>query len=142
MSVASRAGARICKRPVFNHGVAAFAGKNSCHAFRWRPRLYLQLPRSRKPHPSSDLEWRHWAGSTYRISPFDHKHNYIRQEVETQTWTVGDTPAGTWVSSRNLTYVKVVSNMIFLFGAKWLILHRSLTLRIWLGTINYMHRTT
>ncbi|KAN0126754.1 serine carboxypeptidase [Russula decolorans] len=28
-------------------------------------------------------------------------------EVETQTWTVGDTPAGTWVSSRNLTYVKI-----------------------------------
>ncbi|KAI0307074.1 carboxypeptidase KEX1 [Multifurca ochricompacta] len=28
-------------------------------------------------------------------------------KVETQTWTVGDTPAGTWVSSRNLTYVKI-----------------------------------
>ncbi|KAI9513301.1 alpha/beta-hydrolase [Russula earlei] len=28
-------------------------------------------------------------------------------EVETLTWTVGDTPAGTWVSSRNLTYVKI-----------------------------------
>jgi len=28
-------------------------------------------------------------------------------EVETQTWTVGDTPAGTWVASRNLTYVKI-----------------------------------
>ncbi|KAI0005105.1 alpha/beta-hydrolase [Russula compacta] len=28
-------------------------------------------------------------------------------EVETQTWTVSDTPAGTWVSSRNLTYVKI-----------------------------------
>jgi len=28
-------------------------------------------------------------------------------EVETQTWTVADTPAGTWVSSRNLTYVKI-----------------------------------
>lgn len=28
-------------------------------------------------------------------------------EVETQTWTVGNTPAGTWVSSRNLTYVKI-----------------------------------
>jgi len=27
--------------------------------------------------------------------------------VETQTWTVGDAPAGTWVSSRNLTYVKI-----------------------------------
>jgi len=28
-------------------------------------------------------------------------------EVETQTWTVDDKPAGTWVSSRNLTYVKI-----------------------------------
>jgi carboxypeptidase D len=28
-------------------------------------------------------------------------------EVETQTWTVDDMPAGTWVSSRNLTYVKI-----------------------------------
>jgi len=28
-------------------------------------------------------------------------------EVETQTWSVDDNPAGTWVSSRNLTYVKI-----------------------------------
>jgi len=28
-------------------------------------------------------------------------------EVETQTWAVDDTPAGTWVNSRNLTYVKI-----------------------------------
>ncbi|KAI0268162.1 alpha/beta-hydrolase [Gloeopeniophorella convolvens] len=28
-------------------------------------------------------------------------------KVETQTWIVADTPAGTWVSSRNLTYVKI-----------------------------------
>jgi len=28
-------------------------------------------------------------------------------KVETQTWAVGDMPAGTWVSSRNLTYVKI-----------------------------------
>lgn len=28
-------------------------------------------------------------------------------KVETQTWTVAGTPAGTWVSSRNLTYVKI-----------------------------------
>jgi carboxypeptidase D len=28
-------------------------------------------------------------------------------EVETQTWTVDDIPAGTWVSSRTLTYVKI-----------------------------------
>ncbi|KAA1466528.1 alpha/beta-hydrolase [Dentipellis sp. KUC8613] len=28
-------------------------------------------------------------------------------EVETQTWTVDGQPAGTWVSSRNLTYAKI-----------------------------------
>ncbi|KAH9179594.1 carboxypeptidase KEX1 [Lactarius sanguifluus] len=28
-------------------------------------------------------------------------------KVETQTWSVAGTPAGTWVSSRNLTYVKI-----------------------------------
>ncbi|THH18196.1 hypothetical protein EW146_g2731 [Bondarzewia mesenterica] len=28
-------------------------------------------------------------------------------KVETQTWTVGGQPAGTWVSSRNLTYTKI-----------------------------------
>ncbi|KAI0310432.1 alpha/beta-hydrolase [Amylostereum chailletii] len=28
-------------------------------------------------------------------------------KVETQTWTVNAQPAGTWVSSRNLTYVKI-----------------------------------
>ena len=27
--------------------------------------------------------------------------------VQTQSWTVDDVPAGTWVTSRNLTYVKV-----------------------------------
>lgn len=27
--------------------------------------------------------------------------------VQTQSWTVDSTPAGTWVTSRNLTYVKV-----------------------------------
>ena len=27
--------------------------------------------------------------------------------VQTQSWTVGGTPAGTWVTSRGLTYVKV-----------------------------------
>ena len=27
--------------------------------------------------------------------------------VQTQSWTVDGTPAGTWVTSRNLTYVKV-----------------------------------
>jgi hypothetical protein len=142
MSIASRARVGICNRPVFNHGITAFTRENSYLAFRWRPRLYLQLPRSRKPHPSSDLEWSHWTGSTYRISPFDHKHDYLLQKVETQTWTVDDTPAGTWVSSRNLTYVKVVSNTIFLFGANQTILHRSSTLHIWPGMINYMQRTT
>ncbi|TFY75442.1 hypothetical protein EWM64_g8571 [Hericium alpestre] len=30
-------------------------------------------------------------------------------QVETQTWTVDDQPAGTWVSSRNLTYAKARS---------------------------------
>ena len=28
-------------------------------------------------------------------------------QVQTQSWTVDGTPAGTWVTSRNLTYVKV-----------------------------------
>lgn len=28
-------------------------------------------------------------------------------KVQTQSWTVDGTPAGTWVTSRNLTYVKV-----------------------------------
>lgn len=28
-------------------------------------------------------------------------------KVQTQSWTVGGTPAGTWVTSRSLTYVKV-----------------------------------
>lgn len=28
-------------------------------------------------------------------------------QVQTQSWTVEGTPAGTWVTSRNLTYVKV-----------------------------------
>jgi carboxypeptidase D len=90
------------------------------------------------------LTWNGGTGLEVRTGfpRFNHKHNYLWQEVETQTWTVGDTPAGTWVSSRNLTYVKVVSNMIFLFDAKWPILPRSLTLRIWPGTINCMQRTT
>jgi len=30
-------------------------------------------------------------------------------KVQTQSWTVGGTPAGTWVTSRSLTYVKVWS---------------------------------
>ena len=68
MSIRSIARARICKRPVFNYGAATFARKKSCIVFRWRPRLYLQLPWSRKPDPSFDLEWWHWAGSTCRIS--------------------------------------------------------------------------
>lgn len=29
------------------------------------------------------------------------------QTVQTQSWSVNDVPAGTWVSSRNLTYAKV-----------------------------------
>jgi|SRR6266403_6292371 len=141
MSVAGRERATR-EWTLFSHGVAAFARKNSCHAFRWRPRLDLQLSRSRKPHPSSDLEWRHWAGSAHSwFLHFDRKHNYLLQEVETQTWVVGDNPVGTWVSSRNLTYVKVLSNMFFLFGTKW-ILHRSLMHPIWQGTTNYMQRTT
>jgi hypothetical protein len=41
----------------------------------------------------------------------------LLQEVETQTWIVGDTPAGTWVSSRNLTYVKVTPIRVSLAGA-------------------------
>lgn len=36
-------------------------------------------------------------------------------KVQTQSWTVDGSPAGTWVTSRNLTYVKVwnVSTMPF-----------------------------
>ena len=29
------------------------------------------------------------------------------QKVQTQSWTVDGAPAGTWVSSRNLTYAKI-----------------------------------
>jgi len=118
MSVAGPGPDTTRKFPVFSHGVAAFARKDPCHAFCWRPRPDLQLPRSRKPHPISDLEWWYWARSTHRTFPLDRKYDRLWQEVETQTWTVGDTPAGTWVSSRNLTYVKVVSNVVFLVGAK------------------------
>lgn len=64
------------------------------------------------------------------------------QEVETQTWTVGDTPAGTWVSSRNLTYVKVIFTTVFLDDVQWLILHRFLTRHTWPGTTNCTQRTT
>lgn len=67
MSAADPAPDTTNKCPVFSHGVAAFAGKNSCFAFCWRPGPDLQLPRSRKPHPISDLEWRYWARSTHLI---------------------------------------------------------------------------
>jgi len=33
----------------------------------------------------------------------------IQQTVQTQSWSVNNTPAGTWVSNRNLTYAKVGS---------------------------------
>jgi carboxypeptidase D len=46
------------------------------------------------------------------------KLNFFLQEVETQTWTVGGAPAGTWVSSRNLTYVKVAPIRVSLVSAK------------------------
>lgn len=67
------------------------------------------------------LTWNGGTGLGVRTRFFfsDGKHDCLWQKVETQTWSVGDTPAGTWVSSRNLTYVKVVSNMDFLVGAKY-----------------------
>jgi hypothetical protein len=119
MSAEGGASVATNNSPIFSHRIAAFARKNSCLAFCWRPRPDLQLPRPRKPHPISDLEWRYWARGTHQIFLFDGKHDCLWQKVETQTWSVGDTPAGTWVSSRNLTYVKVVSNMDFLVGAKY-----------------------
>jgi carboxypeptidase D len=38
-----------------------------------------------------------------------------RQTVQTQSWTVGGIPAGTWVTSRNLTYAKVWLYFLFCF---------------------------
>ena len=32
---------------------------------------------------------------------------FLLQKVQTQSWTVGGNPAGTWVASRNLTYAKI-----------------------------------
>ena len=38
-------------------------------------------------------------------------------EVQTQSWTVDSVPAGTWVTSRNLTYVKVWNVPAMIFGS-------------------------
>ena len=34
---------------------------------------------------------------------------WLLKKVETLSWTVGGKSSGTWVTSRNLTYVKVLS---------------------------------
>jgi hypothetical protein len=136
-----RATAKKC--PLGSHRLATCARKNSCLAFCRRPRPDMQLPGARKPHQSFDLEWRHGARSTHRISPScDVELDCFWQKVETQTWTVGDMPAGTWVSSRNLTYVKVVSTTVLLGDAQWLTLHRFLTRHTWQGTTNCTQRMT
>lgn len=129
--------------PIGSHGVAPCVRENSRLAFRWRPRPDLQLRGARKPHPIFDLEWRDGARGTHRLFfSYDTKLNCLWQEVETQTWTVSDTPAGTWVSSRNLTYVKVISIMVLLACDKWRILHRFLTHHIWPATTNWTQRMT
>jgi len=38
-------------------------------------------------------------------------------KVQTQSWNVNGAPAGTWVTSRNLTYVKVWNAPIMVFVA-------------------------
>lgn len=68
-------------------------------------------------------------------------------KVQTQSWTVDGVPAGTWVTSRNLTYVKVWNVSIVVFASlveAGLLsrLCRSSTLHIWHLTITHMSRTT
>ena len=134
--------AKAKKCTVFSHRVATCAGKNSCLAFCWRPRLHMQLHRARKSHSVFDLEWGHGTRSTLRkFILMVTKLDCLWQAVETQTWTVGDAPAGTWVSSRNLTYVKVLFTVIFSGNAQSLILHRFLTRHTWPGTTNWTRPT-
>jgi len=125
------------KCTVFSHRVATCARKNSCLALCWRPRPNMQLRWARKSHSVFDLEWGHRTRSTHRSFLLMMTNlDSFWQAVETQTWTVGDAPAGTWVSSRNLTYVKVPSTVVFSGDAPSLILHRFLTRHTWPGTTN------
>jgi len=125
------------KCTVFSHRVATCGGKNSCLAFCWRSRPNLQLCWARKSYSVFDLEWGHGTRSTHRSFLLMMTNlDCLWQAVETQTWTVGDAPAGTWVSSRNLTYVKVLSTMVSSDDAQSLVLHRFLTHHTWLGTTN------
>ncbi len=83
-------------------------------------------------------------GSEYALdfTSHDDEPDCLWQEVETQTWTVDDKPAGTWVSSRNLTYVKVASTTVLLGEAHQPALYRYLTPHTWPGTTNWTQPTT
>jgi len=70
----------------------------------------MQLYGNRKYDSSHDLEWGDWAGSECLLSGFYQPGFLILfgpKTVKTQVYSVDGNPAGTWVSSRNLTYVKV-----------------------------------
>lgn len=67
--------------------------------------------------------------------------------VQTQSWTVDGTPAGTWVTSRDMTYVKVCIAPTASFSSSPRLIHnpflyRYLTLHIWHLTIIHMSHTT
>ena len=89
------------------------------------------------------MEWRDrpWGMS----SPCDPSNlsSAFSQKVQTQDWTVDSRPAGTWVTSRNLTYVKVCTQTIFHHHqAQTVSFYRSSMLRIWSGSMPHMSRTT
>ncbi len=44
-----------------------------------------------------------------------YSREFLLQTVQTQSWTVDGSPAGTWVSSRNLTYAKVHTTLLYNF---------------------------
>jgi carboxypeptidase D len=55
------------------------------------------------------MEWNgaKGLGVRYRGVSYFYSQLILAQTVQTQSWSVAGSPAGTWVASRNLTYAKV-----------------------------------
>jgi hypothetical protein len=99
------------KFSVVYHFIAGSPFPNSRALVRWRPRSDMQLRWYRKLDLSYDMERGKRIRSKWLCSSFNQIHDSLLQTVQTQTWTVDNIPAGTWVTSRNLTYVKVSSRI-------------------------------
>lgn len=86
------------------------ARKNPGIDFRRRPRLDMQLCWVGGYDQGSDMEW--WNGPWGVFLSLKYLGGTVLilgflQTVQTQSWSVNGTAAGTWVDSRDLTYVKV-----------------------------------